>query len=59
MTEKECCELAKQIAKEEKKILENVNNKSAREEAEQRISELILSAENLSLQDIPIKALVK
>ena len=52
MTEKERRELAQQLAKEENFIKENKYNKDAITHAQDRMLELILSCNDLTLEDI-------
>ena len=52
MTEKERRELAQQLAKEENFIKENKDNKDAITHAQERMLELILSCNDLTLEDI-------
>ena len=52
MTEKERRELAQQLAKEENFIKENKDNKDAITHAQERMLKLILSCNDLTLEDI-------
>lgn len=54
MTKKECRNIAEQIAIEEQIIKENTNNIDAVKSAQERISKLVFSIENLTIQDIQI-----
>ena len=54
MTEKEQRELARELAKEENFIKENKDNKDAIKTAQERITNLILSYDNLTIKDISI-----